>query len=148
MSNAKDVLDWMPSPKMVFIYAWCSAKKISYRELYYFGKKDKCYICGREKDYLFDFVQLVPFLDISSERLVYICDDHGRVTDYNCLTGEPVNLPLPKSYWHRKIRNFFQKIILWLAIIPRFIWFLFYDAFMWYLMIWFYWIYKKAISVK
>lgn len=108
------------------------------------GRLSYCYICGRQEDLIFGLVKLIPFFDMSLEnKLVYICDDHGRVTDYNCVTGEPIELPLPRSYGYRIFRNTLQNLILQIAFIARFTWIFSYSCFMWYVAIWPVWWYKE-----
>lgn len=103
-----------------------------------------CYICGRQEDHIFEFTRLTPFFDMSQDvKLVYICDDHGRVTDYDCVTGEPVELPLPRPHWYRLLRDIVQVIILRVAFVFRFAWFFSYSCFMWYIAIWPYWLWKS-----
>lgn len=120
------------------------ARARGYRHYCLWNKPRHCYICGRQEDRIFGFTWLIPFLDMSLEnKLVYICDDHGRVTDWDCTTGELVELPLPGSYWYRRLRNFTQELILPTAFVIRFAWFFGYSWFMWYVAIWPYWLWKS-----
>lgn len=118
-----------------------AAKGYHYR---WWAEPRYCYICGRQEDRIFEFTRLTPFFDMSLEnKLVYICDDHGRVTDYDCVTGSPVELPLPRPYQYRRIRNILQATVLQIAFILRFVWFFSYSWFMWYVAIWPYWLWKS-----
>ena len=102
-----------------------------------------CYICGRQEDFIFGLTQLIPHLDMSLEdKLVYVCDDHGKVTDYNCVTGEVVVILLPRPYWYRCLRNFVQRLILQIAFIVRFVYFFSYSWFIWHVAIWLVFIYR------
>lgn len=99
----------------------------------------RCYICGRQEDFIFNSVLLIRHFDMSLDnKLVYICTDHGRVTNYDCTTSESIELPLPKPYWRRRIRDTFYQVVLNVVIPARFAWFFIYDTFMWYVGIWFY----------
>lgn len=81
----------------------------------------KCEICGREEDLIFNFVKLIAYYDAYHKTVYYICPGHGGVTDYDCRTGEPVELPLPQN---RKVRNLAQKLLVKAAVELRYIWIL------------------------
>lgn len=137
--------EFRPSLKEEFLLSWYQAKGLRPPFFWEFGDKAECYICGRKKDYLFNFTKLIYYFDISLEnKLVYICDDHGRITNYDCTTGEPIELPLPRPYWQRRLRNTVQWIILNLAYIARFVWFFDYNLFMWYAAIYAYYWYRQC----
>jgi hypothetical protein len=140
------ILDLRPSWVQVFWDAQARAKGLSYFDAIGFAIRGhpQCYICGRQRDFIFDFVRLIPYKDMSLDnKLVYVCDDHGRVTDRNCITDESLQLPLPRSYWYRWIRNTLQFAVLKITILARFIWFFAYIAFMWYVAIWPWWLWKQ-----
>lgn len=130
--------DFRPSIKQALWDSWYQAKGLRRVDVigYCLRGFPKCYICGRQKDFIFNFVKLFLFFDMSLDnKLVYICDDHGRITDYDCTTGESLLLPLPKPYWYRQVRDTYYWLILRVAIITRFAWFSSYNIFMWYIAI-------------
>lgn len=130
-----------PSIKDIIYRAILSARGIC---LYRINPIPQCYICGRQEDSIFRFTRLIYYYDASLEALVAICDDHGKVTDYDCITGEKIYLPLPRPYWYRHIRNNIQTIILWMTIAARFVWFALYNMIMWYIVVYPYWWYKTV----
>jgi hypothetical protein len=141
------LLDFRPSIKSLFWDCWYWAKGLhgTYDAFgYYYYGWPKCYICGRKRDFVLNLVPLIEYFDMSLDnKLVYICKDHGRVTDYNCATGEKIELPLPTPYWQRSIRNVVYSFILTTATLVRFTYFFSYHLFMWYVAIWFYLWYKQ-----
>lgn len=141
------IFDFRPSLHRMIWESWHQAKGLRWFDAAGYAIKGypTCYICGRQKDFVFDFVKLIPYFDMSraDNKLVYICDDHGRITDYDCTTGESLLLPLPKPYWYRRMRNAVQWLILSAVIPARFIWFFVNSVFMWHIIIWFYWYARK-----
>lgn len=112
----------------------CESKShaLGYRYHPPFRELPVCYICGRKTGSILDFVKLIPFWESSLSQIVYVCDDHGQVTDYNCLTGESVQFSPPKPYWYRAVRNFLQDHLFNITYNLRLIWFFIYGWFMWY----------------
>lgn len=127
------MITFRPSLSTLLAEAWYRAKGLRFP--YPYWHIAVCYICGRQEDFVFNFVELVPYFDMSlpyKARLVHVCTDHGRITNYNCITGEAVTLPLPKPYWMRKLRDAYQQLALKAAIAARFAWFASYTVFFWY----------------
>lgn len=140
------LIQFRPSFKEALWRSWYEAKGLRWFDAigYKIRGIPKCYICGREKDFLFNFTRLIYYFDMSLEnKLVRICDDHGRVTDYDCTTGEPIELPLPRPYWQRRLRNVAQWVILNLAYVARFAWFFVYSLFIWHIAIYPYFWYRE-----
>jgi hypothetical protein len=146
--NAHIIIEFRPSLKRLFCDCWYWARGLQGAyDAYYYNGWPNCYICGRKRDFIFNLVPLMPYLDMSLDnKLVYICKDHGRVTDYDCTTGEKTQLPLPVPYWQRGIRNSFYWLILTVVTLARFAWFFVYHSFMWYVWIYLYLWLRKCRS--
>lgn len=143
--------DYRPSIKRLLYDCWYWGKGLNYRDAYWYHYSGwpKCYICGRKRDFIFNLTPLIPYFDMSLDsKLVYICKDHGRVTDYDCTTGKRIQLPLPTPYWQRSIRNAIYSFILTVVILARFAWFFVYHSFMWYVWIYPYLWLKKCRSTS
>ena len=145
------VKDFRPSLYRIAWESWYQAKGMDRRGFLHYGifGLSKCFICGREEDLILNSVKLIPYFDIPSKSLVRICTDHGRVTEYNCVTGLPIQLPLPTPYWHRHIRDTIWFLTLRLVIYPRFVWFFIVSVLMWYILLYpHYWFRKLQRCLK
>jgi len=145
------LLDFRPSIKSLFWDCWYQAKGLTWRDAFWYSITNwpECYICHRKRDFIFNLVPLIPYLDMSLDnKLVYVCKDHGQVTDYDCTTGEKIQLPLPVPYWQRRARNYFYWLILTVVTLARFAWFFVYHSFMWYVWIYLYLWLRKCHSTS
>lgn len=112
--------------------SWWSANRQTARAL-------KCYICRRMEDKF--FVTLTPVFDESLKDVRHICPDHGGVF-WNCFKGESF-IQVTKPYWQRWVRNTIQSLVSSVIIPARFVWFFINTAFMWYIGIYLWWLWKQ-----
>lgn len=135
-----------PSFKVQIYRSWYEAKGVSWFRatgMSTYSGWPKCYLCGRQADYLYNFTTLV--WQLRNGELVQVCLDHPKpnhpkdiVIDglsYNELvdasTGLIVKLPPPSSVAYKRTRNAIRGAVLLLSYIPRFAWFFVRDLWLW-----------------
>jgi hypothetical protein len=150
MNTSEYVKLFRPSLKTAMYEAYYSAKGLTLHDaMMYkaFGGFPQCCICNRYEDFIFDAVKLYRYWDAYSHQMLWICTDHGKVIDYNCITGEKLELPLPMPYWKRHIRDFLHRLVLYTVIPVRFVWYFSYSMLMWYVLIYPMW-WMKVLKRK
>ena len=80
----------------------------------------RCHLCGRREDFIFNFVRLTPVWD--GEGVVQECRWHGPKSLWDVRTGLEVDIPGPPR-WPR-VRRLAEGVVLRVAIAVRFCWFL------------------------
>lgn len=139
VSGIRDMLIFRPSLREMYFESREKARNSPYPHRF-FAKEDECLFCGKERDYLFDFMVLTPVYLGESLGIRYICNSH-KGEWWNCETGEKViNAGKPE------LLSLFHQIILGLVIPIRTIWFFLYDSFMWYVAVYPYYFFYRQLK--